>query len=216
MKILAAGVMTCYMVFMLAFPGEASVLSSDSVPCRGLAWRDGITLRTPGGRAVELPRLGGQMNLIVYFTPRTCLACMNEREQWAKLYERHKAEDLSIIGVLGEPGSEKETEKFLKYLKIPFPVVLDGDGAFRERFEIESHRTPFKLLMTAEGKIVHVGWANKTQTSQEKFTDAVEDMLFFFLPPVMSGNEGNADKLPACGHVSCGGRKGKSCARKKG
>jgi cytochrome c biogenesis protein CcmG, thiol:disulfide interchange protein DsbE len=161
---LAIGVIIALTVFPQERSSQQNALASS--PLIGKQAFD-FTLPTLAGAEVILSQFGGQP-VLINFWATWCLPCREEMPELVRSYESHKAEGLMIIGLnLTYSDTVPDVQAFVNEFNIPFPVLLDQDGAVAERlYRIPG--LPTSVFINRDGTIerIQVGIMTPRQIDQ--------------------------------------------------
>jgi len=109
------------------------------------------------GKSVKFSELiRGKKIAVINFWASWCGPCRLEMPTFEKLYTAQKSNGFIILAI----AEDKEREKLDQYLKenpVSFPVLIDKDNSFSEKFKIEA--LPTTVLVDGNGRIkqVHEG-----------------------------------------------------------
>jgi cytochrome c biogenesis protein CcmG/thiol:disulfide interchange protein DsbE len=114
-----------------------------------------LALPDLAGQRVELSALRGKV-VALNFWATWCAPCLLEIPELTEVWRQNRREGrcFELLGVAEESGSRAEVATQAKRLGIPYPVLLDTEGAAAERFRISGY--PHTLLIDAEGKLRRV------------------------------------------------------------
>ncbi len=144
-----------------------AVLASGCGPGKsGSTSGDEIVLKTPDGNQLSLMqtiRQPGTSATLVTFWSIGCPGCREELPYLAKLYERHHDTGFNVIAV-NAMDSPEAVSAFLDQQKLPFTVVLNGEGPndLLQKYEVIGY--PTNLIFDSSGKLVEriEGWEEFT------------------------------------------------------
>lgn len=123
-------------------------------------------------RRISLPYEQSLLTLIIYFSQRSCIGCMEESYYWNKLFLDLPKEEISILGIIPEKENVEKTKDINKIL---FPVLNDKGGRFAEKFHISI--TPFKIILDIRGNCLYMSPSFPRKESQENFYFDVLELL---------------------------------------
>ncbi len=121
---------------------------------------------------ISLPYRESLLTLIVYFSHRSCIECMEELEWWNKLFMDLPNKELSVVGVI--PGNE-EIESIKNKYKILFPVFYDKSLLIARSLLISA--TPLKIIIDKRGRLLYRAPTCTIQNSHEDFYFVVIEIL---------------------------------------
>ncbi len=126
-----------------------------------------FTLSTLDGTEVSLSQFRGQP-VLINFWASWCFSCREEMPEMVRMYESHKAEGLTILGVnLTFQDFLPDIQAFVNEFNISFPVLLDEDGLVTERlYQIPG--IPTTVFVNRDGTIerIQVGLITGSQFDQ--------------------------------------------------
>jgi peroxiredoxin Q/BCP len=116
-----------------------------------------ITLTLQDGKAVKLSSLAGKQVLVYFYpkddTPGCTIEAQGLRDGWADL----QASGLEVYGVSGQDAASHQA--FIDKHSLPFPLVVDTDGAVSKAFHVPMRGTfaaRQSFLIGKDGKIKQV------------------------------------------------------------
>jgi peroxiredoxin len=124
----------------------------------GLPLRDGaaaqtvpeFTLKDLSQKKVKLSDFKGKVVILNFFAT-WCPPCRAEIPELVKIYQGNQAKGLVVLSVsLDTEGLPQVLNKFVKDMKIPYPVLL-GTMDLVDQYQITG--VPTTLIITREGKI---------------------------------------------------------------
>lgn len=100
--------------------------------------------------------------VLVNFWATWCALCKEEIPELAKLYEAHRKDGFTVIGV-NVAESPKKVRAYAKKLGINYPVVLDRESAIAETYNVVG--LPVSVLVRADGSLggPYSGWTTELQ-----------------------------------------------------
>lgn len=156
--------------------------------CSGEAPVDTSAARYPGGKvgdplqAFSLPTVTGETlgtadlsdrAVILTFWASWCGPCREELPALAELYRRYEAEGLTVVGV-NTDRDVRDARAFLQQTPLPFPVVMDTDGALMSRFDAQGLPTTFWVTRSGQIRQKTTGYSESKKVLFESF---VQDLL---------------------------------------
>ncbi|MDC0741956.1 peroxiredoxin [Polyangium mundeleinium] len=116
-----------------------------------------ITLKLNDGKEVKLSSLQGKQVLVYFYpkddTPGCTIEAQGLRDGWADI----QAAGLEVYGVSTQDAESHQA--FIDKYKLPFPLVVDTDGAVTKAFRVPmrlSFAARQSFLIGKDGKIKHV------------------------------------------------------------
>ena len=115
--------------------------------------------------------IANPLTLVVFFSPTDCSSCLFEKELWKAIAE---TKEIAIIGI-ARHNDKRELNDWIENSDIHFPVFLDEKGEIARLFGIK--RTPLKLLVDHEGKVLLIDSVRITSSEQKAFIKELENVL---------------------------------------
>lgn len=151
----------------LAFPSFAGAALKE-----GDAFPKAKSERLEGGAFDFSSSLSGKV-AIVDFWASWCEPCKIELPALNKLYKKHKAKGLVVIGVNVDETRE-DAKGFLKTHAVEFPIVFDGQK--KELIgKVDVQTMPTSLVVDKSGKVhaIHKGYRDGDDKKFEKEIEAL-------------------------------------------
>ncbi|HZZ84568.1 MAG TPA: TlpA disulfide reductase family protein [Anaeromyxobacteraceae bacterium] len=113
--------------------------------------------------ALVLPRLDGRpVDLTAYrgkvvalnFWATWCGPCLAEIPELAEVWKTHKDGCFELLGVTEDSGKPAQIAQKAAELGIPYPVLVDLDGAAGDRYGVAGY--PNTFLIDKDGKVAKV------------------------------------------------------------
>jgi peroxiredoxin len=134
----------------------------------------GYQARRLGSSAVFHVQDGkGRALLLTSFAP-WCGECRAELPQMQRLYERHRADGLTIIGVSVDDGGDDASAAFARGLGVTFDLVHDEDHNYQAAFRTLG--VPSSALVDRTGRLVTV-WQGGFDVASRDTEDLVQRAL---------------------------------------
>jgi len=142
-----------------------------------------LTLSDAGGRKVKLRDLRGKV-VVLNFWATWCGPCRLETPWLVELRDKYAAKGFEVLGVDSEgdnlePGdkagwakAEANAGKFAAEMKVPYPVLLDGDSISRDYGGLDD--LPASFFIDRSGKVVT---ATVGLTSESDIEDNIRKAL---------------------------------------
>jgi len=116
-----------------------------------------ITMKLQDGKEIKLSSLGGKLSLVYFYpkddTPGCTIEAQGLRDGWTEL----QAAGLVVYGVSMQDAESHKA--FIEKYKLPFPLVVDTDGAVARAFHVPvrgSFASRQSFLIGKDGKIKQV------------------------------------------------------------
>jgi thiol-disulfide isomerase/thioredoxin len=129
---------------LLLVLGPSPALTQTSVPAPVLVLKD---LR---GRTVRLANFKGKV-VLVNFWATWCPPCRAEIPDLVKWQRQHHRQGLQVIGVAYPPTNPRSVRRFVRQLKMNYPVWL-GSKATKALFD-PGETLPFTVVIDREGNV---------------------------------------------------------------
>jgi peroxiredoxin len=119
-----------------------------------------------GGAQINLASLQGQV-FIVDFWASWCEPCADEMPVLERLYNQHRANGFTVIGVSQDSGASN-VQQFLRRIPVTFPIVLDSSHAVAGRYS--PPRMPTSYIVDRRGIVrhVHAGFRSSDAPAMER------------------------------------------------
>ncbi len=108
-----------------------------------------FTLASLDGSKVTLSELQGKPSVLV-FTTTWCIYCKREIPNLKKVYAEY-GDKLNFLAIYIKE-SDKTVQYFVDKQKLPYPILLDSDGAVATAYGVRG--VPMVAVLDAAGKIV--------------------------------------------------------------
>ncbi len=141
----------------------------------------------PGGKVgdalldFELPTLdGGTLSradlkgkpAILTFWASWCGPCRQEMPALSEMYDKYRDEGLVVVGVNVDKVTPK-AKAFLRQTPVTFPIAVDADSAFMERFDTRGVPTSFWITRSGEIRQRSVGYHESAKAQLEPDVQAL-------------------------------------------
>ncbi len=136
--VLLAGVGALWLV---PDPGQVSALVGEAAPP--------MALPDLAGREVSLASLRGKA-VALNFWATWCPPCKEELPAFASAWRASRGRCVEIVGVTEESTTEDALAE-VKRMDVPFPVVMDGEGAVARAYGVTGY--PRTYVIDAEGRV---------------------------------------------------------------
>lgn len=133
---------------VLASPALAAALEVGQAPPE-------VPMKTLSGKSLSLASLRGKVVLIDFWAS-WCAPCKEEMPFLERLQKKH-GDRLVIVGVSVD-SDRANAEKFIRDLKVTFPIVHDAKHAVADQYK--PPRMPTSFVLDRDGKVrfVHAGY----------------------------------------------------------
>ena len=126
------------------------------------------------GEYVELRNLLGDGPLLISFWATWCKPCVEELNEYKKLYSEYKSKGFNIIAI--STDDEKTVAKvkpFVKSKNYNFPVLLDTNSEVARKYYVQN--VPYTFLLDEKGNIVysHLGYKRGDELQVKKKVEAL-------------------------------------------
>lgn len=149
-----------FLAAFLLFSAFSWTLKSDLFDRSGLAFDRGeelanFVLEDMEGEEVDLQAyIADHRYVWVNFWATWCGPCREEMPLMAELYEEHASDGFGIIAV--SVSEDRPTvQRYLDSNPMPFPILLDSDGAISQDYRVQALPTSF--LVDSTGTVVQTG-----------------------------------------------------------
>jgi peroxiredoxin len=159
---------------MLAVGGLAAAPSVASLLAPRVAHALDVGARAPeiglaplsGGAQINLASLQGHV-FVVDFWASWCEPCADEMPVLERLYNQHRANRFTIVGVSQDSGASN-VQQFLRRIPVSFPIVLDASHAVAGRYS--PPRMPTSFIVDRRGIVrhVHAGFRSSDAPAMEQ------------------------------------------------
>lgn len=106
---------------------------------------------TLDGRQIALAEQRGKV-VLVNFWATSCPGCVKEMPDMVKVYNDYHGRGFEIVAVAMSYDPPEYVTNFVRTRQLPFPVVLDADGAHAQAFG-NVQVTPTSFLIGPDGRI---------------------------------------------------------------
>jgi cytochrome c biogenesis protein CcmG/thiol:disulfide interchange protein DsbE len=159
-------------VLAIAAVVVAEVISRDREPSAGPPPRPGAAVRAPAapelslrgldGKPVDLKEFRGKV-VAVNFWATWCGPCVEEIPELAELWRDRHGSCFELLGVAGM-SNRHDIEQMAR--SIPYPVLLDDDGAALDAWSVTSFPRTFVLDPQGRVRQVFRGMIDRQQLAQ--------------------------------------------------
>ena len=127
------------------------LLSASAVPQSST--QPELSLKDIHGRQLSLADYKGEV-VLINFWATWCIPCRTEIPDLIKLQRQHIAQGLRIIGITYPPEKISEVRRFLRKLKVNYPVAM-GTKATKALFTT-SETLPMTIIIDRQGVVREV------------------------------------------------------------
>ena len=132
----------------------ASVSYATSVKTSGKA--PNFTLKSRSGKNIKLSELRGQV-VMLNFWASWCGPCRKEMPLLEKIHKKYKRLGFTLLGVNVEQDS-KAAKKYLKKVKVSFPVLFDKTNKTSKLYNISAMPTTIIIDRSGNQRFIHKGY----------------------------------------------------------
>ncbi len=127
-------------------PRLAARFEANITPRPGYTAPD-FSLQSLDGRMISLSAQKGKPVVLV-FVASWCEVCREEMPMMVEAFRAHRIHDLVFLGV-DSFEDRAPVQQFRDEFQIPFPLLLDSDGAVARRYKVKG--TPTNLFIDRSG-----------------------------------------------------------------
>lgn len=109
--------------------------------------------------------------LLVFFSTRDCITCLQEVSVWRDLYEEYHSKGMKILGVVPSDDS-LQMEKFVEAESLNVPIMYVDSIYIKQHLGIP--QTPFKVLMDSTLTVMYLNGPNPEVENQQRFRKVIE------------------------------------------
>jgi peroxiredoxin len=168
-RILPAVAITAVLVGLIAVAysgGYEQGAASHSAPPRVEV--SPVVLPRADGGTFDSKELRGKSPVVLNFFATWCPACREELPHLIELYKQHQSEGLKVFAVTTEDSAT--AMHFAKEVSLPFPILIDSDGAVSLRFQATS--IPVTAVLDKQGRA-----AGMAQGYSTELFDQIESLV---------------------------------------
>jgi peroxiredoxin len=111
-----------------------------------------VTFNPLAGQKMTLRQLRGKV-VYIDFWATSCVGCVHDAPELARLYQQYHGHGLEMIGVNAYYDPANYVQKFVQDFHVPYPDVLDPQGTIAHAFG-DIQVVPTSFLIGRNGKIV--------------------------------------------------------------
>ncbi|GIV20965.1 MAG: hypothetical protein KatS3mg023_2716 [Armatimonadota bacterium] len=110
-----------------------------------------VVLQMTDGDQKSLSSYRGKV-VVLDFWATWCAPCRFTMPKIIDFHNRHKGQNVEVIGVAVDVTSREEVEQFLKEMGVHYPIAVDSSSEVKKAFEIKNLPTLF--VIDKEGNIL--------------------------------------------------------------
>ena len=127
------------------------------------------------GDVISSDELNAQLTLLVFFSPDDCPACLLEAKLWRAIDQTYLNSEVMVLGITKAPIDTYKMTIFKRGKGIDFPILLDSEGQYTNRFGII--KTPTKVLINQHGKILDASASGQSLVEHKLFKAKIARLL---------------------------------------
>ena len=114
--------------------------------------------------------INGIYVLFIFFSPYDCGECLLESNYWEEIHKDYTNNSFKVFAIANAPR-KREISLFVKRRKLTFPILYDKDNKIKKFLKIA--RTPIKILINKNRKIIFSQYSNNNIEENKKLTDKI-------------------------------------------
>lgn len=109
-----------------------------------------FTAKDDSGNSVSLADFEGK-TIVLYFYPKDDTpGCTKQACSFRDSYEAYGGKDIAVLGISHD--DEKSHQAFKEKFDLPFPLIVDTDGAISQAYEVEGNGYSQRVTFVIDGK----------------------------------------------------------------
>ncbi|MBE9059493.1 peroxiredoxin [cf. Phormidesmis sp. LEGE 11477] len=123
-----------------------------------------FTSTDDAGNSVSLSDFSGK-TVVIYFYPKDDTpGCTKQANSFRDSYSEYEGKDIVVLGV--SMDDETSHKAFKEKFNLPFPLIVDSDGAITKAFDVEGggYAKRITFVINGEGTITQVYDTINTET----------------------------------------------------
>jgi len=151
--------------YLLGAPTSGLAVGQQAPPLSGIVDGKSISLTDLDGQPIDLGSLRGHPVWVNFFAT-WCGPCQEETPVLRQVYETHKAEGLSVVGVSVQETSADDVRAYAQTYQLPYTIGFDGTSAVFKAWQ--GFGLPTHYFLDADGIIrtKHYGPLSVLQAEQ--------------------------------------------------
>jgi peroxiredoxin len=149
-----------------AFQPERPLGKGDAAP--------NATLKLLSGETRTLADYKGKV-VVLDFWATWCAPCLYTMPKMIQFYNRHRSQNVEVIGVAVDVSSRAEVEQFVKEMEVNYPIAVDSEAVVKGVYGIKNLPTLF--VIDKKGHIVLRLEGYDPQNTMQMLEDAVQRAL---------------------------------------
>ncbi|MGC8784910.1 MAG: TlpA family protein disulfide reductase [Armatimonadota bacterium] len=133
-----------------------------------------VTLNLLNGETKSLADYRGKV-VVLDFWATWCAPCRFTMPKMIQFHNRHREQDVVVIGVAVDVTSRAEIEQFVREMGVNYPIAVDGDATAKSAYQIKSLPTLF--IIDKEGNILRRMEGYDPQNTIQTLEDTVKRAL---------------------------------------
>jgi len=133
-----------------------------------------VTLNLLNGETRTLADYKGKV-VVLDFWATWCAPCRFTMPKMIQFHNRHRDQDVVVIGVAVDVTSRAEIEQFVTEMGVNYPIAVDSDATAKSAYQIKSLPTLF--IIDKEGNILRRMEGYDPQNTIQTLEDTVKRAL---------------------------------------
>ncbi len=123
-------------LIIYAFQPPKSLGEGDTAP--------DVTLTLLNGETKRLSDYRGKV-VVLDFWATWCAPCRFTMPKMIQFYNRHRNDDVELIGVSVDVASREQVEAFVREMEVNYPIAVDAESSAKSAYQIKSLPTLFVI-----------------------------------------------------------------------